>query len=237
MKFKRRVAWALGYDLLSIKKGASSEALTWQLLKASNPDIVLDVGANEGQFATSVLRDAPSQRMVSFEPMSAAHKVLVANCSRFRNWRAAEPMAIGSESGRATINISGRYASSSLLPIASIQETLSPGTGYVGTENVALRRLDDAATKFLKPDDRIYLKMDVQGFEPRVLEGAAGIMDRIAAIQTEFSFVQLYEGETLGFEIIASIISLGFKPFGFSHGLRDSRTKALVQADGFFIRA
>lgn len=237
MKWKRKVAWALGYDLVNIRKASSSEALTLQLLDASRSSIVFDVGANEGQFADQVLRDRPLTRMISFEPQSVPHEKMRRTCEKYRNWQAAPQMALGADAGSATINISGRDTCSSFLPLTEFQTQVSDGVECVGSEDVIIQRLDEVVPEYLKADDRAYLKIDTQGFEPDVLRGSTGVLDRVVAIQAEFSFTPLYEGETLAPEMMQMITNLGFSVFGFSHGLRNPRTKELVQTDIFFIRA
>ena len=235
-KLRTLVARKLGYDLARLRKGNSSEALTYRLMRASAPSVVLDVGANEGQFAVSVLSFNRSERIVSFEPLSKTHEILTGRARRYPNWSVAPRMAIGAEAGTAEINISEFTGGSSLLPVTQAHLDAAPLTAYVGREETPVLRLDVAALPFIRQGDRIYLKIDTQGFEKPVLEGATGILERVVAIQAELSLVQCYEGEPLAFEMIDFIRSLGFAVFGFSNGTYDRKSHVLLQVDVFFIR-
>lgn len=236
-KLRTRLARKLGYDLVRLRKANSPEALTYRLLRASKPTIVLDVGANEGQFASDVLSFNRRERIVSFEPLSKTREILTARAKRFPNWLVAPRMALGAEAGTARINISEFTGGSSLLPVTQAHLDAAPLTAYVGQEETPVRRLDEAARPFLRDDDRIYLKIDTQGFEKPVLEGATGILDRVVALQAELSLVQCYEGEPLALEMIDFIRSLGFAVFGFVNGTYDRRSHVLLQVDVFFVRA
>lgn len=236
MKLKSEIAWRLGYELVRIRKGHGPRALVWQIIHASAPTVCFDVGANEGQWAGGVLSDDASRRIVSFEPLSDAHRILTEKARAYPNWVLAPRMAIGNEDTETIINISGFSQSSSLLPMTHVHSDAVPETAYVSTETVPVRRLDGVGGEFLRPGDRVYLKIDTQGFEREVLEGATGIMENVVALQVELSFRELYAGETLAAEMMAMIGGLGFQLFGFCNGLRDPKTKALLQADAFFIR-
>ncbi|MGB3810716.1 MAG: FkbM family methyltransferase [Parvibaculum sp.] len=234
--FKKKLAWLLGYDLNRINKSGSSIALTFSLLGASRANRILDVGANNGQFASDVLTRDAKRHIVSFEPLSEPFRILNDTCGKYPNWRAAPRMAIGEENGTVAVNISGYSGSSSILPILRAHTDAFPDSAYVSVEDVPIQRLDEAAKPFIQDDDRLYVKIDTQGFERQVFRGMTGILDRVVALQVELSLVQLYEGEALANEMTTEILAQGFKLFGYCNGFRDPATKALLQADGFFIR-
>ena len=69
-------------------------------------NLVLDVGANIGQFGRKNLRDAGYRgRIVSFEPLSTAWNTLSAEASRDSLWNIAPRMAIGDKNGDVRINV------------------------------------------------------------------------------------------------------------------------------------
>lgn len=234
--FKKEVAWSLGFDLARIAKGNSSEALTAQLIKFVKPTVILDVGANEGQFARLTLRNSGSFKIVSFEPLTSAYELLSRAATKDKRWIVAPRGAIGDAEGKATINVSVHSGASSLLDLEEAHLRAAPLSAYCGTEEVTVQRLDNAAAAFIKPDDRIYLKIDTQGYEQKVLDGATDLIPQVSAIQIEMSFVELYKGEVLAPALISRVQSLGFHVFGFCNGLRDRASGRLLQADGFFIR-
>ena len=112
----------------------------------------------------------------------------------------------------------------------------APTTGYVGSEDCEIFRIDDIGRQYIKPDDRVLLKIDTQGYEKNVLDGATGIMDQVVAMQIEVALVELYDGETLALDLIRSVLDQGFSVFAFCNGLGEKKTGRLLQADVFFIR-
>ncbi|MDF1594222.1 MAG: FkbM family methyltransferase [Desulfobacterales bacterium] len=103
---------------------------------------VIDIGANRGQFALAVRQWAPGAKVIAFEPLPRP-------AARFRKVFQGDARvilhqaAIGSEAGKATIHVSHRDDSSSLLAIGAMQERLFPGTGEARTETVSVGRLPD----------------------------------------------------------------------------------------------
>jgi hypothetical protein len=113
----------------------------------------------------------------------------------------------------------------------------APESEYVASETVALRRLDTIAAPYLTAaHNAIYLKIDVQGLEARVLEGAADILPRITGIQLELSLMPLYEGELLYREMLERLDRLGYYLFAVVPGFSDMTSGQLLQMDGIFFR-
>lgn len=106
-------------------------------------------------------------------------------------------IAFGDSMGSATINISANLHSSSLLSVSTRAVEIEPSIGYVGTQEVSVYRLDSMLDQFAKPDDQIFLKIDTQGYELNILNGALGVISRFDLIQLETSFFEVYHGETL----------------------------------------
>lgn len=236
MSFKGKVAWQLGFDLKRINKGSTTRALTVRLLDKSRPTVVLDVGANVGQFARAALAFNRDVRVISFEAVGATHSRLVEAARGKKSWTVAPQSAIGNETGVATVNISAESQCSSLLPILPAHVNEAPKSAYIGVEQVPVYRLDEIARNYLRDDDRIFLKSDTQGFERQVLEGASGLMSRVVAIQIELSYSELYAGSDLAFDMIQMVKDMNFRLFGLSNGLRAKATGELLSGDGFFIR-
>lgn len=205
-----------------------------RLLAAHGIDVVLDVGAARGGYATELREFGYTGRIVSFEPLAAAHAELAAAAAGDPAWTTRN-LALGDTSGPQTINVASNSDSSSLLPMADGHRDASPDIDYVGTETIEVARLDDLAPELLGDADRAFLKIDTQGFERSVLAGAAGTLDRLAGIQLELSFVELYEGGMLADEAIAFCYDHGFVLTGLDQGFSDPGG-AVLQADGVFLR-
>lgn len=207
-----------------------------RLLRHCGIDLVLDVGANTGQYAAELRAHGYAGRIVSFEPLAAAHERLSLAARKTAGWEVAPRMAIGDSEGTVTIHLAGNSVSSSILDMLPAHERAAPGSAYIASETVPLRRLDSVAGEFLTGSRRVLLKIDTQGYEDRVLAGAAGVLDRVTAIQTELSLVPLYAGQLLFDEMRRRIELLGFELFAVFPGYVDERTGQTLQLDGFFLR-
>ena len=223
-------AYALGYD---IRKSHDLRATA--LLSSLGIDLLIDVGANKGQYALSRRTSGYRGEILSFEPLSAAHARLLALARSDPNWTIADRMALGDRSGHIEINLAGNSASSSLLPMLDTHLAVAPHSRYIGKETVLLRRLDDVLQS--KVDGRnIFLKLDVQGFESYVLNGAENILAKIIGLQLEMSLLPLYEGEVLMPEMSQLLRARGFGLWDLQPGLRDPGTGRLLQVDAVFTR-
>lgn len=214
----------------------STDVQLEQLLRHCGIDLVLDVGANTGQYGAELRAHGYAGRIVSFEPLAAAHAALRRAARGSTGWAIAPRMALGDADGEIEIHVAGNSVSSSILDMLPAHERAAPGSAYVAREKVALRRLDGVAGDYLAGARKVLLKIDVQGYEDRVLGGAAGVLDRITALQTELSLVALYAGQPLFDEMRARIEALGFELFAIFPGYVDERTGQTLQLDGFFLR-
>jgi FkbM family methyltransferase len=200
---------------------------------------VLDVGAHYGEYAGRLREHGFAGHIVSFEPMAESYAILVGQRAHDPMWR-GHKMALGAEGGSRDINIlSGTDMNSFLMPNAYGHQRFASSTEVQRTEAVAVARLDEILPDLVKhvPSPRIFMKLDTQGFDLKVLEGAAGVLDQIAAIQTEVSVKSLYEG-TLSFpETIARLNAMGFELTGLFPVSRDLDALRLVEIDCVLLRA
>jgi FkbM family methyltransferase len=204
------------------------------LMRDRKINLVLDIGANKGQYGKS-LRDTVGYkgRIVSFEPLRDAFAILQQTAARDPFWE-SHNIAFGDKAGTSTINISANSHSSSLLPVSARTLEIEPSAGYVGTEDVAVYRLDTVLDRFAQPNDRIFLKIDTQGYELKILNGALGVINRFALIQLETSFFEVYRGETLVGDMIKYLDDLGYRVVSIEPGWENPATGELLQADFIF---
>jgi FkbM family methyltransferase len=206
-------------------------------IRSHEVDVVVDVGANSGQFASGLRAAGFKGRIVSFEPLSEAFSLLQRKSAKDPLWECRH-CALGDVDGTISINVAGNEgASSSVLPMLKSHQDAYPPANYVGTEQVPIHRLDSVASEFLRPADVALLKIDVQGFEKQVLAGGKStVNDRCVGMQLELSFVPLYEGGMLMREALDLASSLGFTLTGVLPGFSDPRNGRMLQADGVFFR-
>ena len=206
------------------------------LLAHHGIDLVLDVGGNTGQYGQRLRRAGYGGRIVSFEPQSEAHDALVAMAAGDAGWTVAPRMALGDSAEPLTLNLSPTSDMSSALPMTEEMADLLDSAAYTGTETVPQARLDAVFDDFAQAADTVLLKSDTQGYDRAVLDGAAGILERIRAIQLELSIVPVYVGEPSWREMIDHLDGLGFAPSLFIPGYFNRRTARLISMDGVFVR-
>jgi FkbM family methyltransferase len=208
-----------------------------QQLESRQVDVVLDIGANSGQYAAGLRRAAYQGRIISFEPLSRPFSILESKASRDPHWDCRR-FALGDVDGTISMNVAGNAGqSSSVLPMLRSHQDAYPPANYIGVEDVPIHRLDSMAPKILRPTDVTFLKIDVQGFEKQVLAGGKStVNDRCVGMQIELSFLPLYEGGMLIREALDLLYSLGFTMTGLMPCFMDPRNGRMLQADGIFFR-
>jgi FkbM family methyltransferase len=199
-------------------------------------DLVLDVGANRGQFASKIRQFGYNGRIVSFEPLSQAHSILVQASAADSMWHVYPRCAIGAHEGQVEINVAGNSDSSSILPMLELHLMSAPESAYRGREAAPMSTLDKVAPQYLKDANAAFLKIDTQGFEWEVLDGAKEILPRIQGIQLELSLVPLYEGQHLWQELIARLESEGFTLWALEPAFSSPLDGRTLQIDGIFYR-
>jgi FkbM family methyltransferase len=233
----QRLARRLGYDLTPRRKAKSPNAQLVAVLQHFRITCVLDVGANVGQYGSMLREWGYPGRIVSFEPQADAHRALERRTAADPAWQVAPPMALGARQGQIELEVSAESDMSSVLPQSALLRQVSPSSAVARTEAVPLCRLDEVAGPYLRPDDRVFLKIDAQGYDAEVLAGAAALLERVAGIQLEMSLVPLYEGER-GFRgLLEDLAALGLEPWLFLPGYFERKLARQLQVDGVFMRA
>jgi len=223
-----------GVDIRGIKH--TEQGILSALLARSRPGLVVDVGANSGQYVRRLRSCGYRGRVVSFEPLAQAHTQLTANALGDPNWLVAPRVALGRERCHQLINVAANSVSSSFLPMRSVHAEAAPHAAYCGREDVQVERLDSVLPEVCPGKEELLLKIDTQGYEVEVLHGATGILPRVAALQLELSLIPVYEGAPTLTAVASLVEDLGFELFHLLPGLVDDQRGRLLQADGFFVR-
>jgi FkbM family methyltransferase len=201
----RAVARKLGYDFRKIQEFTAPTLVDF--LSTRRIDLVLDVGANVGQFASGLRHRGYRGGIVSFEPILSEFRVLEARAKRDRLWEARN-VALGEKAGHASINVSEHTVFSSLLPQSAVGQRIGQASAVARVEQINVVRLDEIYEPFR--DRRVFLKVDTQGYERQVVEGAASVLAYLKGIQLELPIVRLYEGMWRFDEAIAYMQARGF---------------------------
>jgi FkbM family methyltransferase len=202
------------------------------ILAGLDSDLLIDVGANRGQFTLMTRVFHPRIPVHAFEPLPAEAAVYRRLLAR-RPGITLHEIALGAEEGEAQLHVSARPDSSSLLPIGELQTTLFPATGTIRTLRVLVKPLDSLPQVWANAR-RAILKLDVQGFELSVLRGARRALANCAYVYAECSHVPLYTGQALYPEVEAFLSSEAFFPA--SRNNEQWSGGHLIQADYLFER-
>ena len=206
-----------------------------RLLRHHAPTVVLDVGANIGQFGLTLRKAGYTGRIVSFEPIGSEFEALKATAASDSKWDVRHT-AIGDRDGAEILHVASNTASSSLLaPGAGMREHAS-FVGFEDVEDVTLARLDTLFSDLVSADEVVALKVDTQGYEQAVLNGAEAVLDRIDTVFLELSMVPLYEGEPPVESVIAWMRERGFVPAYLAPAFTEHGSRRWIQADVFFVR-
>lgn len=177
-------------------------------LKDRQVDLVLDVGANAGQFAEFLRARGYQGRIVSFEPIASVFQILAAKAKLDGNWE-AHNCALGEASGKTTINVAEISVYSSILNQTSAATDFSKEAAFTHREMITMRTLDEFAGSL---SGNLFLKIDTQGYEKQVLEGGRQTLPRLKGILMELPIIHLYEGTWQFHEAMEFMVSAGFVP-------------------------
>jgi FkbM family methyltransferase len=227
----KRLLKGMGYELRQYTPLRSFAAARDALLR--EVDVVVDVGANAGQYGQLLRESGYRGRLVSLEPVTEAFEQLRRRAGADGAWEAVH-VAASDADGELTLNVTDDSRSSSALP-RNERFADRPGWGPKESMTVPARRLDGLADELLRPGERAFLKIDVQGFERQVLDGAGEALGRFEGIELELSVTPLYEGQPSLAEMMPVLSNRGFRPVSLEPILLDD-DGLLMELDGLFAR-
>ncbi|EAW32389.1 hypothetical protein GP2143_14076 [marine gamma proteobacterium HTCC2143] len=195
MKLHKKIAKTFGYELIKRKKHPSSNTHLINLINEYKIDLVIDAGANVGQFGKMLRAAGYKEEIHSFEPISTTFIKLMEAIQPDPNWQ-AYPCALGEALGEIEVNIMEGSDLSSILPPNEFGKENYKHIKVLDTETVTVRTVENFLTEDIKDcaQRRIFLKMDTQGYDLNVFKGAGEKLDFIIGIESEISFMPIYEG-------------------------------------------
>lgn len=207
---------------------------TRRSLVLDGADTVVDVGANVGAYARLVRTAGFEGRIVSFEPLPSAFRRLGQAAASDSRWTCL-PIGLTDQTGVETLNVSQNLVSSSFLTVTSREARDAPETAVVDRVEAQVATLDSLRDRLFAPTERLFVKLDVQGAETRVLAGMPELLPQVVGIESELSIVPLYEGQETLSQIVALLGERGFRLIALEPEYRDLRSGELKQVNGLFV--
>ncbi|MBE2317973.1 FkbM family methyltransferase [Solirubrobacter sp. CPCC 204708] len=202
-----------------------------RVLAEHGVDVVLDVGANTGQYVGHLRQEGFRGRVVSLEPVRATFERLRQAAASDSRWDVRHAAA-GEAAGTLELHV---YADS----VHNSARAPSPGRpmpARIGSETAPVITLDSLSGDVWSAGDAIALKIDVEGFEGEVLRGASSLLEHVRVVEVELSTVPLHEGQWLLPDVASYLYARGFALTSLRPIWTDPGTGALVLADGIFER-
>lgn len=208
-----------------------------EMLHQRGLSTVLDVGANDGGYASDLLAAGYGGNVMSFEPIPDCYQTLLTKSASYGGrWTVGPRVALSNEDGTTSFNLAGNSVSSSLLTMTEHHTRAAPASATVSALEVKTRRLD-SVLQDLGLRESLFLKLDVQGAERLVLEGAKqALAGPVRGVQLEMSLEDLYEGQASALELDALLRAAGFRCWDIIPGFRDPKSHRLLQYDGVYFR-
>ncbi len=239
MKIKgviKQLARILNLDIRKLSRSFSYQLSNFII--STNIDLIIDVGANRGQFGQECRQFGYSGQILSYEPLKSAYSLLQNRSKSDSKWECYN-LALGDENTSELINISRNHASSSILDMTFDHVRNAPNSVYVAKEEIIIKRLDDVWDNHVLnvSPKNILLKIDTQGYEDQVMKGAVKSIEYIDSVILEMSFEELYDGQVLFDQHVKDMNELGFILYNIDPGLVDHHSGRLLQIDALFVRA
>lgn len=209
-----------GYEMLSKIPGG-------------RPETILDIGANAGQFARNVRSVLPDCTIHAFEPLKAPFAILEEWARGDRNVH-CHNIALGDHAGSASIHTGPFTPASSMIPAAARLRRAMPHVVPDQLETIEVTTLDAWFEK-QKIAQPFAVKMDVQGYEHKVIAGGTNTISQAVAVLTEVSFIELYEGQPLAADLSITLRECGFEIADIYDVSRDPATGMGFQFDALFL--
>ena len=201
---------------------------TMDFIENRGINLVLDVGANTGQFGRSLRNRGYAGRIISFEPVKEAFTALE-NAARGDDLWTTLNLALGASSGVMAIHVSKNSQFSSFNDLTATATSFDPEAEFKASESVVVKTLDEAAPP-RDPGSKILLKIDTQGYERAVLEGAKETLKRVSGVLLELPIINIYKDNWRFHEAVAYMIEAGFvlaqvHPVNIHSRAKDSATE------------
>lgn len=231
------IARKFGVEVRPTSPRSRNDLRLSHFLRMHDIDLVLDVGANKGQFATELFAAGYNGRIVSFEALPEAHAKLVSASKLSEGrWIIAPCLALSDHAGVAEFHVTASNASSSLLQPNEDFSSSAPEISRYRTIQVPTKRLDDVFNSLDVSYKNLFIKLDTQGSELLILSSAPDLLKIAKGVMSEVSLRALYNSQPSARDVYKHISAAGFDLWDVWSGYRDPLNFRLNEADVIFFR-
>jgi FkbM family methyltransferase len=240
-KIIRSFLQQFGYDIVKYKPPFTRGKLNaqelqeeYQWLRDYHFKSIVDIGANEGQFSDKMRILFPYATIYAFEPLPGVFEKLKINFNKDQLFKPFN-LGLGEQKGELEFWENEYSPSSSFLGMADTHKKNFEEAVQSKKVKVSVERMDEVFASE-NPEQPLLIKIDVQGFEDKVIRGGMSTLRKATVIICELSFVELYQGQLLFADLFEEFRKMGFNYAGSIEQLKSPGTNQILQADGIFIK-
>jgi FkbM family methyltransferase len=223
-----------GFQVKRVDKSTANEIGKWEWIGKFPINTIIDVGANQGQFAEKILKVFPKGALYCFEPLPDVFSQLRVNFGNRKNVHLYN-FGLGEKDEEVVIFNNEYSPSSSLLEMLDLHKKNFDFAVKTSPRSISIKRLDDFADEFSQRP--ILIKIDVQGYEMQVIKGGEEVIGEADIIIIETTFQRLYKDQPLFNDIYEYFTKRGFYYAGNIEQLLSPVDKKILQADAIFIKS
>ena len=214
----KKIISLLGYE---IKKKKTNFFLKNKI------DLIIDVGAHRGEFALKVLNENFKGKIISFEPQLKIYNILLNNSKKYDNWTVHKRCGVGKKNQLSIMNIMSETTCSSFYVPTKNLLTIDPTQKIVKREKSNIYSLNTLFSEQYKIKKKTFLKIDTQGYDKIVLDGASKILKKILFVQMELAIDPLYKKELNYINMINYMKKRGFIIWNFGGVIENLEGKSM----------
>ena len=237
-KIARKILNVFGFVVFKqktlAKKLYPDLARRMQIIESQSIHIVIDIGANNGQYAQQIRNLGYKNKIISFEPLNTAFEALSKVAANDPKWTIYKK-ALGDKKELSIINVSENSMSSSIMDMLPAHLESAPQSKFIDTQEIAIDTLDAFLQEIDVENSNLMVKIDAQGYEKKILDGTLLHFSKIKIFQLEMSLAPLYKGEIDFIEMIHFMKKQGFELYALENGHADETKGKLLQVDGIFV--
>lgn len=196
---------------------------------------IIDVGANGGQYGSELRHAGYRGKIISCEPLKSPYEKLSARASSDSQWQCLN-VALSDHDGTLDLNVSQSTVFSSALSVLPSTIARDGNARVTRVETVTACTLDHIWDELNLSGGSTMLKVDTQGSEQAILNGAQLSLPKLTAVQLELSAEPIYEGQSVMEAMISLLRDQGFVPYMIWPGFCDGVTGRTLEYDGIFVR-